>query len=521
MTPSIDPPRSKDGAPEPVSSNHFSGRDIMTVKLSLSTLADAGKTAALPGYDPGHLSAGILHFGVGNFHRAHQAVYLDDLFNTGRDHDWAIIGAGVLASDQAMRQKLAAQDFLTTVVEQDNNKTAARITAPMVDILPVGDTDAIIAKLADPAIRIVSMTITEGGYFIDANGDFNPAHPAILADAQNPNTPKTVFGLIIAGLKIRRDKGLASFTVMSCDNIPGNGHVTQNTVCGLARLSDRAFADWIHENVAFPNSMVDRITPATGSREIDLLADEFGISDNWPVFCEEFKQWVMEDHFPVGRPALEEVGVQFVADVAPYELMKIRILNGGHAAIAYPAALLDIHFVHEAMEHPLIRAFLAKLEREVIIPVVPPVPDTSLDDYFQLIERRFVNPKIGDTIPRLAQDGSNRQPKFIRPSTADRLARGEDIVGLSLVSALWCRYFAGTSDSGKPITFNDASADALHAAALRAKDDPMAFLAFDEIFGAVSASDHFRARFAHALQSLWTKGTAQTLQLYLDDQLAV
>ncbi|KQZ50154.1 mannitol dehydrogenase [Rhizobium sp. Root149] len=491
----------------------------MTVKLSLSTLADAGKTATVPGYDPGHLSAGILHFGVGNFHRAHQAVYLDDLFNLGRDHDWAILGAGVLPSDQAMRDKLAEQDFLTTVVEQDNNKTGARITAPMVDILPVGDSGAIVAALADPKIRIVSMTITEGGYFIDAEGHFNPAHPAIVADSQNLAQPKTVFGLIIAGLKLRREKGIAPFTVMSCDNIPGNGHVTENTVCGLARLSDPAFADWIHQNVAFPNSMVDRITPATGKREIDLLNHEFGIDDNWPVFCEEFKQWVMEDNFPAGRPALEKVGVQFVADVAPYELMKIRILNGGHAAIAYPAALLDIHFVHEAMEHPLIRAFLAKLEREEIIPIVPPVPDTDLNDYYQLIERRFLNPKIGDTIPRLAQDGSNRQPKFILPSTVDRLRQGQDIVGLSLVSALWCRYFAGTTDSGKPIVFNDASAEKLQAAALEAKDNPDAFLTFDEIFGAVSGSEHFRSRFAHALKTLWTKGTAETLKLYLDDRL--
>ncbi|MDO1584302.1 mannitol dehydrogenase family protein [Rhizobium oryzicola] len=491
----------------------------MTVKLSLSTLSDAAKTATIPAYDPQKLSGGIVHFGVGNFHRAHQAIYLDDLFNTGADHDWAIIGAGILPSDQAMRDKLAAQDFLTTVVEQDNNKTAARVTAPMVDILPVGDASAIIAALADPKIRIVSMTITEGGYFIDAEGHFNPNHPAIQADAASPDQPKTVFGLILAGLKARRDKEIQPFTVMSCDNIPGNGHVTENTVCGLAKLSDPAFAAWVHENVAFPNSMVDRITPATGKREIDLLATEFGIDDNWPVFCEEFKQWVMEDKFPAGRPALEKVGVQFVPDVAPYELMKIRILNGGHAAIAYPAALLDIHFVHEAMEHPLIRAFLAKLEKEEIIPIVPPVPNTSLEDYYQLIERRFLNPKIGDTIPRLAQDGSNRQPKFILPSTVDRLRQGQDIKGLSLVSALWCRYFAGTSDSGKPITFNDASAEKLHAAALQAKDDPAAFLGFDEIFGAVSGSQHFRDRFAHALQTLWREGTARTLQLYLDDAL--
>jgi mannitol 2-dehydrogenase len=489
-------------------------------KLSLATLQDVSATATIPAYDRSALSAGIVHFGVGNFHRAHQAIYLDDLFNQGLDHDWAIVGAGVLPSDAVMRDKLAAQDFLTTVVEQDNNRTAARVTAPMIDILPTGDPKAIIAKLADPAIRVVSLTITEGGYFIDASGKFNPGHPAIVADGQNPNAPKTVFGLIVAGLKARRDKGLQPFTVMSCDNIPHNGGVTSAAVVGTAKLSDPGFADWIKANVSFPNAMVDRITPATGTREIDLLKENFQIEDNWPVYCEEFKQWVLEDKFPLGRPALDKVGVTFVSDVAPYEHMKIRILNGGHAAIAYPAALMDIHFVHDAMENPLIRAFLAKLENEEIIPIVPPVPETSLTDYFSQIEHRLLNPKIADTIPRLAQDGSNRQPKFILPSTADRLSRGDDVIGLSLVSALWCRYFAGTTDSGKEIVFNDASADRLHAAALKAKSDPEAFLVFDDIFGDVARSEVFRKRFAHAVKTLWAKGTRETLQLYLDDKLA-
>ena len=491
----------------------------MTCKLSLATLDQAKATAQVPSYVRSDLSAGIVHFGVGNFHRAHQAIYLDDLFNTGADHDFAIIGAGVLPSDAVMREKLADQDFLTTVVEQDNNRTGARVTGPMIDILPVGDAKAIIEALADPKIRIVSMTITEGGYFIDASGAFNPQHPAIAEDGKNPAAPKTVFGLIVAGLRARRDSGIPAFTVMSCDNIPHNGKVTKNAVVGLAALSDPAFATWIGENVSFPNSMVDRITPATGDRERSIARDDFGIEDNWPVFCEEFKQWVMEDNFPAGRPALEKVGVQFVSDVAPYEHMKIRILNGGHAAIAYPAALLDVHFVHEAMEHPLIRAFLAKLEKEEIIPIIPPVPDTNLNEYFELIERRFLNPKIGDTIPRLAQDGSNRQPKFILPSTSDRLAQGLDIVGLSLVSALWCRYFYGTSDGGKQIVFNDASAERLQAAAIKAKDDPMAFLALSDIFGDVADSDLFRKRFSHALKTLWQQGTAKTLQLYLDDKL--
>ncbi len=489
-------------------------------KISLEQMAEIARHAAVPAYRRSDLSPGIVHFGIGNFHRAHQAVYLDDLFNKGKDLDWAIVGAGMLPSDAIMREKLKAQDYLTTVVEQDNAVSAARVTGAMIDFVEAGNTRAIIEKLSDPAIRIVSMTITEGGYFIDpASGHFNPGHPAIVADATRPDDPKTVFGLIVAGIKRRRAAGIAPFTVMSCDNIPGNGHVAQAAVAGLAALSDPDLASFVTSRIAFPNSMVDRITPATGPREIGLLADLFGLEDNWPVFCEAFRQWVMEDHFPAGRPALEDAGVTFVPDVAPYELMKLRILNGGHAAIAYPAALMDIHFVHESMENPLIRAFLAKLENEEIIPVVPPVPDTVLADYFSLIERRFLNPKIGDTIPRLCQDGSNRQPKFILPSTADRLAAGLDVVGLALVSALWCRYCAGTSDSGRAIPPNDASAARLQAHALEARENPQEFLAMSDIFGDVGKSALFSERFATALASLWTRGTAQTLTLYIEGRL--
>ena len=492
----------------------------MTCKLSLATLDDAAKTAAVPLYRRDQLSTGILHFGVGNFHRAHQAVYLHELFNQGLDLGWALLGAGVMPNDHLMKEKLEAQNYLTTVVEQDNNRSSATVTGPMIDMIAAPDFDKIIAALADPAIKIVSMTITEGGYFIDpATGKFDPKHPAIVADAENPKSPKTVFGLIIAGLKARREKDLAPFTVMCCDNIPGNGEVTEATVCGLAKLSDPDFAHWIHENVAFPNAMVDRITPATGERELTITRDTYGIEDNWPVFCEEFKQWVLEDKFPLGRPALEKVGVTFVDDVAPYELMKLRILNGGHAAIAYPAALMDIHFVHEAMENTLIRDFLRKLEEDEIIPIVPPVPDTDLADYFNLIEHRFANPKIGDTIPRLAQDGSNRQPKFILPSTSDRLAKGLDVVGLALVSALWCRYFEGVSDTGKAIEFNDGNAERLQAAALKAKEDPNAFIGIVDIFGSVGSNPLFVKRFTNALQSLHEIGTAETLKLYLSGGL--
>lgn len=491
----------------------------MTTKLSLATLTTLPR-AATPAYSRADLTPGIVHFGVGNFHRAHQAVYLDALFNRGEGRDWAIIGAGVRDADKAMRQTLMDQDWLTTVVEQEADASAARVTGVMVDYLAPGDAAAVISRLADPAIRIVSLTITEGGYFIDpASQRFDPSHPDIAWDAAHMDAPRTAFGLILAGLLRRRDAGIAPFTVMSCDNIPGNGHVTENAVAGLAALLDPRLADWVRTSVAFPNGMVDRITPATSTREKTLLAEDFGIEDGWPVFCESFKQWVLEDNFPSGRPPLEKVGVQFVPDVAPYEHMKIRILNGGHATIAYPAGLMDIHFVHEAMAHPLVSAFLRKVETDEIVPIVPPVPDTDLNHYLALCEQRFANPKIGDTIRRLALDGSNRQPKFIIPSALDRVRAGHSVQGLALVSALWCRYCFGTTDSGADIAPNDPAWDRLTAQSARARQTPGAWLEMSDIYGPLGADPSFRTAFSTALDALWTLGTAPTLELYLAGRL--
>lgn len=485
-------------------------------KLSLANLDDISARAAVPRYCREQLSPGIVHIGLGNFHRAHLAVYLDDLFNRGEGHEWGIIGAGVMPSDEEMRQKLAEQDYLTTVVEQDNEVSAARVTGAMIDFIPPEDRAGLVARLADPSTRIVSLTVTEGGYMIDpATQMFDPGHPAIVHDAAHLQNPTSAFGLILLGLVRRREKGIPPFTVMSCDNVPHNGAVTRNAIAGLAELIDPELAAWVKASVAFPNAMVDRITPATSDRERGMTREMFGIEDAWPVFCEEFKQWVIEDKFPLGRPALEKVGVQFVPDVSPYENMKIRILNGGHAIIAYPAGLMDVHFVHEAMEHPLVRAFLDKVENEEVIPTVAPVPDTDLHDYYRLIVRRFANPKIGDTIRRLCLDGSNRQPKFIVPAVRDRLAGGKSVDGLALESALWCRYCFGTTESGASIAPNDPNWDRLQARARAAKDDPAAWLAMQDVYGESGNSEVFRTSFDRALRSLWQHGTAETLKRYL------
>ena len=260
--------------------------------------------------------------------------------------------------------------------------------------------------------------------------------------------------------------------------------------------------------------MVDRIAPATGERERRMVREEHGVADAAPVFCEDFIQWVLEDDFVAGRPALERVGVEFVEDVSPYELMKIRVLNGGHALIAYPAGLLDIEFVEEAMAHPLILAFLEKVERSEIIPVVPPVPDTDLDDYFARVATRFANPKIGDTVRRLCLDGSNRQPKFIVPSAKDRLAADAPVDGLALASALWCRYCFGETESGTMIRANDPSWDRLVGLAHDARSDPLAWLGMRDVYGDVGEDERFREAFSSALEALWRDGTEATLRRY-------
>ncbi|MCA8879370.1 MAG: mannitol dehydrogenase family protein [Rhodobacteraceae bacterium] len=472
---------------------------------------------ARPSYDRGKVTPGILHVGLGNFHRAHQAIYLDDLVGKEGASGWGILGAGVMPGDAAMRGDLEGQDWLYSVSEQDADGDAVRVVGVMTGFLPVETGHgAIIKALDDPSIRILSLTVTEGGYFMDpSKGGFDAEHPSILADIANPDAPTTVFGAIVAGLRARRAAGAKPFTVMCCDNLPHNGAVTRRVVMGVAEGQDKDLAKWIADTVTFPNGMVDRITPATSPERRAGLARDYGLDDTRPVFCEPFRQWVLEDNFCDGRPDLDSVGVQFVPDVAPFENMKIRMLNGGHAVIAYPAGLMDVEYVHEAMEHPLVAAFLEKVEREEIVPMVPPVPDTSLDDYLTLIRGRFGNPRIGDTVRRLCLDGSNRQPKFIVPSIIDNRKAGKSVPGLALESALWCRYCAGTTDSGAAIAPNDPSWDRLTELAKAAKSEPSKWLAMGDVYGDLGQDTGFADAFAGWLGKLWKDGTAATLRDYL------
>lgn len=490
----------------------------MSTPLSIATLSQLPHDVARPSYRRAQLSPGIVHIGLGNFHRAHQAWYLHRLFEMGLNHDWAIIGAGVRAYDAAMREKLLKQDCLTTLIELDPAGQSVEVIGSMIDYLPIeAGNGALIAKMADPAIRIVAMTVTEGGYYIDgASKKFDADHPDIRHDAADPDRPMTAFGAMVKALKLRREAGLGPFTGLSCDNVQGNGDILRQTVVSLARLSDRGLADWIDENGAFPNSMVDCIAPATGPKEL-ALAEAAGIADAAPVTHENFRQWVIEDAFCAGRPDWDRAGATFTDDVHSYEVMKIRILNGGHQVIANPGALLAIETIAGCMENQLVRGFLRKVATDEILPYVAPVPGKTPTQYFDLIERRFSNPMIVDTTRRVAFDGSSRHPGFILPSVRDGLAAGNSVAGLALVEALWARYCLGRTEDGAFIEPNDPHWEMLTARAAAAKETPRAWLGMAQFYGDLADKRAFADVFDDWLSRLHADGTEAVLRAYLSD----
>ena len=489
--------------------------NIVKMRLNKANLRRFPDNVRVPIYDRNRLTPGILHLSVGNFHRGHMAVYLDELFEQGKDLDWAVVGAGLRPSAVDIRETLKAQDYLTTVVELAPAAISAHIVSCMVDFLP-SDPNAIHDALSDGQIRIVSMTITESGYYIDAaTGEFAANHPEMVRDAKSPDTPASLFGVIVKALRARRDAGIEPFTVLSCDNLPGNGNLTRQTVLGLARLGDPELADWIAASVAFPNSMVDRIVPATTDRERRLVEDHFGIIDDLPVVCEPFRQWVVEDHFPSGRPHLEKVGVEFVTDVSGYELMKLRILNAAHASMCYPALLLGHHFVHDAMADPDIVQWLKALLTKEAIPTLKPLPRVNYHHYLDKVLERFSNTEIGDTISRIAEEGSERQPKFILPAVIDALDSGKSVNGFALEIALWCRYCLAEDEQGKLITVKDLRAADLFqfAEASRMRSD--AFLDNIDVFGSIGKNAVFSEPFCYWLRYIHQLGVRAAIRKYV------
>lgn len=470
---------------------------------------------AHPRYDRSGLTPGIVHIGVGNFHRAHQAWYLHSLMQQGKAHDWAIIGAGVRPYDAAMREKLLAQDCLTTLIELKPDATSAEVIGSMIDYLPIEDGNAaLIEKMADPAIRIVAMTVTESGYYIDpVTKGFDRNHPDILADAAHPRVPKTAFGAMVEALRRRREAGHAAFTGLSCDNLQGNGAILRQTVVSLARLSDPALADWINANATFPNSMVDCIAPATGPAVHDLCRG-LGIQDASPVTHETFRQWVIEDDFCAGRPDWDQVGATFSDDVHAFETMKIRILNAGHQVLANVGETLGIGTIAECMAHPAIAAMFRQVQTEEISRTVAPVPGMTPVAYVDLIAQRFTNPRIIDTTRRVAFDGSARHPGFVLPIVRDQLDAGRSVEGLALVEALWARMCEGTREDGTTIEANDPVWADLSEAAREARTRPAAWLEQDRIYGELREARPFAEAFEAWLGLIWQQGCVAALESY-------
>ena len=486
------------------------------IALSDATLSQLASKVSVPNYDRGSLRPGIVHIGLGNFHRAHQAWYLHRLMQQGNCRDWAIIGAGVRPADSVQREKLLEQDFLTTLIELHPRGKSAEIVGSMIDYLSVEARNRpLIECMARPEIRIVSLTITEGGYYTDpASGEFDVRHPDIVHDAENPDRPRTVFGAMIAALRIRRQDGYGPLTGLSCDNLQGNGAILRRAVVSLAKQSDPDLAAWIEAECSFPNSMVDCIVPATGTAEI-ALAQGFGIDDRAPVTHERFRQWVIEDRFCAGRPDWDRAGATFSDRVHDFEKMKLRILNGGHQIIAMPAQLLGIATVADAMSNVSVRSLLRKVVTEEIAPHVAAVPDMSALQYFDLIEERFSNPEIADGTRRVAFDGSSRQSGFIVPSIRDGLRSGTPVTGLALVSALWAHYCAGRRQDGGTIEPNDPNWNELHQRAKAAKEDPFAWLGMRQYYGDLAEASRFSAAFGSWLQTVSAEGVLAAIENYI------
>jgi mannitol 2-dehydrogenase len=475
-----------------------------------------------PGYDRRLVTPGAVHFGVGGFHRAHEAMYHDRLMNAGLALDWGICGVGVMPADRRMQRALGAQDGLYTLVLKHPDGTfEPRIIGSIVRYLYApDDPEAVIETMAAPATRIVSLTITEGGYNIrEATGEFDAASPDVVHDLQPGVLPRTVFGLITAALKRRRERGLPAFTVMSCDNLPGSGLLSRRVFTAFAQLRDPGLADWVEREVQFPNSMVDRITPVTTDADRAEITARFGIDDRWPVVCEPYVQWVLEDVFTAGRPPYGEAGVQLVDDVEPYELMKLRLLNGSHQAMCYFAYLAGHRLVHEAAQDPLFQAFLRGYLENEAAPTLPPVPGVDLDQYAAQLLERFSNSQVRDTIARLCEHSSDRIPKFVLPVIRQQLATGGQIRRAAAVVASWARYAEAVDEHGERIDVVDRRRDSLVQLARRQRVDPDAFIGNRELFGDLAQDERFTGEYRQALASLHERGATATLQSLVADTL--
>jgi fructuronate reductase/mannitol 2-dehydrogenase len=483
------------------------------VPLSDRTLSDLPSEVSTPTYDRAALRPGIVHIGVGGFHRAHQAVYLDELARRGST-EWGVVGVGLHSRE--IGEVLAAQDGLWTVVERAADGDRATVVGALTRYLYApDDPEAVLTALTDERTRVVTLTITGTGYRVDAHtGEFDADDPHVARDLEDPGTPETVFGYLVEALHRRREAGLAPFTVLSCDNMQSNGSAARTAVVSFARLRDDDLAAWIEGHVAFPSSMVDRITPNTTPEDRDAVAARTGVDDRWPVITEPFRQWVVEDSFCNGRPPLEDVGVRFVADVSPYETVKTRLLNAGHSAIAYLGYLAGHRTTSDVMADPVFRTFLTRLMAEEIAPSLPEVPGVDLAEYQATLLDRLANPRMADQLARLSRRGSSKIPNYLLPSVRAAMEADRPHRLLCLAVAGWLRFLRGHDYAGEEVPIQGPRPD-LVPIAQEAGGDATPLLSEQSVFDHVGQDPRFAECVQQALSALDRQGPREVIEEFL------
>ncbi|BCI54050.1 mannitol dehydrogenase [Mycolicibacterium litorale] len=482
------------------------------VPLSNATLPLHANALTLPTYDRSTLTPGIVHFGVGGFHRAHQAVYLDDLAANGVSSQWGVVGVGLHKPE--MKEALSAQDCLYTVVERTAERETGRVIGSMCRYLYARDeSERVIAALTDERTRIVSLTVTGDGYHLRPDTkEFADQAPEVVADLTSDGQFSTVWAYLAEALDRRRRNGSAPFTVMSCDNVADNGRAARTALVSFAALRYASLARWIEDNVAFPSTMVDRITPKTTSHDRYGIEQSFGVADRWPVVTESFRQWITEDVFCNGRPPLEEVGVDVVSDVAPHKLLKSRLLNGTHCALGYLGLLAGYHKSHQAMRDPLIYRYVEQLMREEVGPLVPAVEGLDTATYQTTILERLTNPRISDQLSRLAARGSTKMPSYLLPSLLEARAQGRPHALLTLALAAWLRYLRGYDFTGRPLRVEDPRAQQLTTIAKVAQNSPEPLLSKFDIFADLRGDRQFAERLGDVMCTLDRLGVKGALR---------
>lgn len=433
----------------------ISGRD--SALLRDSTLFELPGIITRPRYDRSRTFPGLVHIGAGAFNRSHMAVYLDDLLARGEEMRWGEFGVGLLPWDKEIHEGLAAQDNLYSLMALEAGEESLRVIGSLAGHLYAPEaTEAVLERMVSQECAIVSLTVTEGGYFIeDASGRFLEDNPDVRHDLEHHSTPTTWLGYVAEAADRRMKLGRAPFTLMSCDNVHGNGHVARKALLAFAAARSSTLHNWIEANVTFPNSMVDRITPRTTDENRAMIQERFGVMDRVPVVAEGFRQWVLEDSFVARRPAFEHVGAQMTADVAPYEKMKMRLLNGGHLTLAFLGDLLGHTYVLETAADPQLRQLLIEFMAEVR-PTVPPLPGIDLEEYSTTVVKRFTNTTIKDQVARICSEGCAKITKFIVPALGDLLKSGKTPRVISLVIAGWLHYQRGIDEKGRAMTMADA-----------------------------------------------------------------